>query len=451
MIWKEGSFQFLGILDLLSIIVWFVIIMSLINSSVEKNKDKDYYTYYRRAAYVKIFSAIVFSIIYIINYSGGDSTAYWDTAQKLNNLFWHNPSLFFSELFNSDPERIRYMAFDIQNTGLPPNWIYKEDEAWFAAKVMTLLTFITFKSYFAMTLICSYISFKATWLLFEIALKFNVTSIRNTAIGVLFLPSTAFWCTGITKDMLIYSSVVFLFVQIFTYLDPLNFKLKRNLTLTILSIYVVLYVRDFMLIAVLAPIVMAIGVRLTNKQSNSFSKFFIQLFIYGIIIFAMISFFSSEKAMEFSTEAQLIQSDLKNNTTYGTNKYDLGISDFTPFGMIKSMPISIYTAFYRPYLWEADSLFIQISALETLIFMILTIRFLFVSNVIAKFNKIRNNEFLIGALVFSIILGFFAGYTSGLFGVLVRFKSPLLPFLFLVLTFQPNKVGNETEEQITSK
>jgi hypothetical protein len=43
---------------------------------------------------------------------------------------------------------------------------------------------------------------------------------------------------------------------------------------------------------------------------------------------------------------------------------------------------------------------------------------------------------LMASLVFSLILGFFAGYTSGLFGVLVRFKAPLLPFLFLVLVYK---------------
>jgi hypothetical protein len=48
------------------------------------------------------------------------------------------------------------------------------------------------------------------------------------------------------------------------------------------------------------------------------------------------------------------------------------------------------------------------------------------------------------SLVFSLILGFFAGYTSGLFGVLVRFKAPLLPFLYLVLIYK-NTQSNDYE------
>jgi len=41
-----------------------------------------------------------------------------------------------------------------------------------------------------------------------------------------------------------------------------------------------------------------------------------------------------------------------------------------------------------------------------------------------------------------LILAFFAGFTSGLFGVLVRFKAPFLPFLLLILT---TKAKNQIE------
>ena len=153
----------------------------------------------------------------------------------------------------------------------------------------------------------------------------------------------------------------------------------------------------------------------------------------------MAIFFSSSKAVEITQEAQVIQSDLKNNSEYGGAKYDLGITDFTPLGMLKAMPISIFTSFYRPFIWEAGSLFILISALETLILLLLSVNLIFRSGITLFIKRIRENEFLIMAAVFSLILGFFAGYTSGLFGVLVRFKAPLLPFLFILLTMKLNK------------
>ena len=121
---------------------------------------------------------------------------------------------------------------------------------------------------------------------------------------------------------------------------------------------------------------------------------------------------------------------------------DLGVSDFSANGMLRAMPISIYTAFYRPFPWEADSIFIFISAIESFLFLVFSIRLLLLKNIIQSFKYIRNNELLMACLVFSLTLGFFAGYTAGLFGVLVRFKAPLLPFLFLILFFN---IQNNTE------
>ena len=444
MILEEGKFQFLGFFDFLSIIIWFFILTNKINSDFQRNKDTSFFRFYKTGFYVKFISAIIFSIVYILIYEGGDSTAYWDSAQKLNNLFFSSPSKFFSEFFSLDPNRLRFLTFDL-DTGLPPNWIYKEDEAWFAAKIFSLLTFITFKSYFAMTMISSYISFRVSWLLYELVLKYHLFSEKTAAIGILFLPSTCFWCTGITKDMIVYSCVIYVFIQLFTFLNPLQLKSYRNIVFGFVALFLILYVRDFMLICAFGPFFMALGARLSRKQKSNFSKWVIQLIFIGFVLFLMTFFLSSEKGQEFAAEAEIIQKDLKTNPTYGENRYDLGITDFSINGMFSAMPISIYTAFYRPYIWEADSIFIQISALEALFFMLISFLFFMTRNLFTSLSDIRNNELLMASLVFALILGFFAGYTSGLFGVLVRFKAPLLPFLFLVLMYKDQKKVSELD------
>lgn len=431
----EGRFEFLGVFDAVSILIWIIILFSAVSSTYSKNQSLSHYRYYRTGFYVKFFSAIVFSVIYILKYYGGDSTAYWDSAQKLNNLFWESPLKYFKEIFTMDPLRMRYNSFDLE-TGLPPNWIYKEDEAWFAAKIFSLLTFITFKSYFAMTMVTSYISFKVSWLLYEVVLKYKIISERNGAIATLFLPSTCFWCTGITKDMIIYSSVIYLLIQLFTFLNKENLYGYRNLIYALMTIYLIISIRDFMLIAAVGPFFMALGARWSKRQESGFSKFFIQFLFLGVILFGVFIFLGSDKGQEFTKEAEVIQNDLNNNTTYSENRYDLGITDFSPVGMFRAMPISIFTAFYRPFLWEPGSLFIKISALEAFVFLILTMRLLFSGALMSSLREIRNNELLMASLVFALILGFFAGYTSGLFGVLVRFKAPLLPFLYLILNYK---------------
>ena len=447
---EEGAFQFLGVIDALSMIIWFFILVNKVNSDFEKNKNLVHFRFYKTGFYAKFFSAIIFSIIYIQMYEGGDSTAYWDSAQKLNNLFWESPTRFLHEIFSNEENRLRFNSFDIQKTGLPPNWIYKEDEAWFAAKVFSFLTFLTFKSYFAMTMITSYVSFRVSWMLYELVLKYKILKEKPAAIGVLFLPSTCFWCTGITKDMIVYTCVIYVLIQLFTFLNPTQFKNYRNILVGSFAFFFILQIRDFMILAAVGPFFMALGARWSNTQSSGFTKWLIQLSFIAIILFAMTTFLSSEKGQEFAAEAEVIQKDLKTNPTYGNNRYDLGITDYSSNGMFRAMPFSIYTAFYRPYLWEGDSIFVRISALESFLFLLLTIRFLFANNLFKTLKTIRNNELLMASIVFSFILGFFAGYTSGLFGVLVRFKAPLLPFLFLVLMYKNTPSIDEKKNSLST-
>ena len=68
--------------------------------------------------------------------------------------------------------------------------------------------------------------------------------------------------------------------------------------------------------------------------------------------------------------------------------------------------------------------------------MFLAIKFVLNRNVFSRLKKIRKEEILVFAFIFSLFIAFVAGFTSVLFGVLVRIRAPLLLFLFLVLTFQ---------------
>lgn len=81
--------------------------------------------------------------------------------------------------------------------------------------------------------------------------------------------------------------------------------------------------------------------------------------------------------------------------------------------------------------------------------MLVTFRFIFWGNVFKKIKKIRKEEILVFALIFSLFIAFMAGFTSILFGVLVRIRAPLLPFIFLVLTTNVfDRVRENKEEKL---
>jgi uncharacterized membrane protein YfcA len=116
------------------------------------------------------------------------------------------------------------------------------------------------------------------------------------------------------------------------------------------------------------------------------------------------------------------------------------------------MPMSIFTGIYRPFPWEALSPGLFLNALESLILLYLT--FVFIFNKRGKrIARIRNTDILIFSWYFVIIFAFMTGFTSVIFGVLVRLRAPLLPFFLLLLTVKPEEdnLDQNGEEIVENK
>jgi hypothetical protein len=154
---------------------------------------------------------------------------------------------------------------------------------------------------------------------------------------------------------------------------------------------------------------------------------------------------------DLAQEASIVQNDFKNNETYTGKKYDIGVVDGTPAGMIRAFPISVFYGIYKPFIYEALSPTLILNGIESLVLVLMTLNFFFVGNVFKKIKRVSSNEFLIFAFVFTLLIGFMAGYTSVLYGVLVRIRAPLLPFLFLIFTTKPEETKQPEENLLTEK
>ena len=143
-----------------------------------------------------------------------------------------------------------------------------------------------------------------------------------------------------------------------------------------------------------------------------------------------------EVLQRYIDEASVVQQDFAKNKTYGQNKYDIGITDYTPIGLLRAFPAAVVAGTFRPFIWESLSPTLLVNGIESLVFMYMTFLFFFKGSVARKINTIRRSEFLMFAFYFVLLMAFMAGFTGVLFGVLVRFKAAVLPFLVLLLTAQ---------------
>ena len=424
--------EYFSILDTAWAVIFIIILFLIAKSQKKRYENLEYFEYYNRNIAGKVFLSLVYAVYYIAIIDGGDTLAYWDGGVKLNNLFWKAPSMYFDEMF-SDPDMINYYRYDAE-TGFPPGWIYREKESWFISKIMSIFAFLTFKSYLVTTFLLAYFSSIASWKLFELVHSFKLNSNRNIAFGVLFVPSVGFWCSGITKDTIVLFSSIMVIYNAFQILSLDKKSSLKNLLWILFYGYLLFQIRSFMVSTILVSLAFTYSARLANKyRQNKFAYYSIRMLslVVGLLFFS----FQSESLLNSDklVEAAAIQKDFATNETYEGKKYDLGITDYSPAGMVSAFVPAVIAGFYRPFIWESLSLTLILNGLEGAYFLYLTFAF-FRRNALKKINLIRKHEFFIFAFFFCLLMAYMAGLTSGLLGVLVRFKAPLIPFLVLLLT-----------------
>jgi hypothetical protein len=162
---------------------------------------------------------------------------------------------------------------------------------------------------------------------------------------------------------------------------------------------------------------------------------------------ALISFFflfNASQTQALIAEAQITQSDFSNNPLYTGARYELAQTDASLVSFISIFPSALFVSLYRPFITESLSVNFIMNGIESLLLIFYSLTYLFNRKLVANVNKLFTSEFGVYALVFVMIVGFMAGYTSILFGVLVRIRSIVLPFFFLVLSYRTsNKILSE--------
>jgi hypothetical protein len=449
------SEKYLSLFDIMSTLLWLGILLFIAHFHYYQNKEKSHYKYYLWNVYAKFFFALAFSIYYVVIFKGGDTVAYFDGASVLNNLFVQSPGAYFQEFFSyPNPDTVFYV-YDVQ-TGYPPGWIYREGEAFFISKIISLFSFLTFKSYLASTLIIAFMSAYASWKLFTLVLDFKLAKPFYIALAVLFIPSVNFWCTGVSKDSFVYIGLCFMVYYGFKYLHTGSLRILEIISFLFFA-WLVYKIRSVILVVVIVPFLLALVTRLlkrwglSNVAVLSIRTLFLLAGFIGILLSQAAK--SEEEILAsnaFLNEAYVTQDDFAKNQAYGDNKYDLGNIEFTLTGLIRATPIAVFTGALRPLIWEALKPSLILNGLESMLLIYGILLFL-LRKPWSKYQFIRNHEFLYFCLIFVFLLSFVTGLTSGLYGVLVRLRAPLLPFLVILLYVtvpMMQRKGEDESEQL---
>jgi hypothetical protein len=390
--------------------------------------------YYFPALTLKIIGALAVGFIYQFYYDGGDTFAYHTHgSRQIWNAIMDSPSTGLQMLFQNGS--FEGDLWDVSDK----IWFWRDRQSFFIVRIATVFDLFTFSSYSATAVLFAVLAFAGSWMLYLVFYEINPNAHFSLAICCLFIPSVIFWGSGILKD-----TVTFAFVGVSTFcLYKTLIKRRFNIWIFLLmlfSFFIIYSVKKYILIGFIAGImVWFFSNGLLSVRSLALRLILVP--ICGLLCLSL-TFISVKKVMEDDTRYSIDRLAHTSMITaydirYGWGAragngsgYTLGEVDGTWTSMLTLAPNAINVSLFRPYLWEVNSPLMILSAMESLVTLLLTLYVLI--RIRSKIIRYLRAE-VVFCLVFASIFAFGVGVSTFNFGTLSRYKIPLLPFYWSAL------------------
>ena len=422
--------------------------------SVQSKKQASIPAYknFRIGLMFKVSGAILFCLIYVLFYGGGDTTNYFKGVEAMHAVAQRNFFDYLKLLFLEDGAEARTMFYKVRTW--PPNYMLKDSRTFTVFKITSVISFFGLSGFVATTILLSSVSFSWVWKLYIFIFDRYPKFKKELNWAILFLPSTLFWGSGIMKDTFSFAATCYAVYGLYTIFIKKERSLSTLLQLAF-AIYLIISIKSYILFALLPGLIIFANFERLRKIKSTFIKIVfipsmivIMFGLANILFFDFQELFGRYSADRLLEEAAIQNQDLQRDV-YGANSFNIGEFEPTIGGAAAKFIPAINAAIFRPYIWESGgSATMLFSGLETLILMIICI----ISILKSPFNYFSNilkDPFLLFSLLFTLILGFGVGLSTSNFGALVRYKIPFMPFfVFMVLVAGKIKKEKKNPEEV---
>jgi len=439
---------YISFIDIVLIPIYILVFYILTNNIKKKNIRRfPEYKYFVKGVFFKFFGVIAFSLLYLFYYGGGDTVNYFKGTKAIASLIFNEPKFGFQAIFNFGVGSRWFQIYQYASTS-PPFYMWRDPNTFSVCRFSTLLYILGSGRFFITGLLTSLFSFIGIWKLYRMFNDLYPGNAKALAYIILFLPSLLFWGGGIMKDSYILCAAcwaVYNFYKVFI----VKRKILLNILIFSFNIYVILNLKSYLLISLLPGMLIWLNNQLLKNIGSPIFK--ILLFPIVVISVSAVGFLSINSLSESMgvygdvdsaiVQAQVIQGDLLRNDQYGSNSYYIGQLDGTLSNLLSLAPIAIFTALFRPFIWEIGSPTMVISAVENVALILFVFLLLIRTNPIKIIKLLTKHPFLLFCILFSIFFAFGVGIAGTNFGALVRYKIPMMPFFFgsLYLIFKLSK------------
>ncbi len=360
-------------------------------------------------------------------------TYYYDSRENADVYKYFDDSMILYHALAEQPADYFRMIFGFDTAPHIHETYYSEMQMWYRpyestmyndSRVMiranAIMALFSFGSFVVHHVWFAFLSFIGSLLLFK-AFKSVTQALTWMLIGVVFfMPTVLFWSSAPLKEALLMLCIGCMMYGI----------LQRDAKLWIRSILflmgaLLLYALKFyVLFAIAIPI---IGYLVSLRTERPVLTH-VGIYMIGIASFVILELSSTTHLLELLAAKQADFVRMANYYDAGS-KFDLPPVANTIGGFLPQLPLAFITGLFRPFPWEVHNLLAIISVAETCLIWLCFAATFFIRRRIADINW----NMLLMIVGFTVILSIIIGSATPVFGALVRYRLPLLPFVGLLI------------------
>jgi len=429
-------------IDFILFPIYLVLFSFLIRYKLKTFSDPVLKVYYKRAFFIRAFSALAYSVFLVYISSGDSYGIYYAEAVNFYKQILRDPSLITRTIFIA-VKNIDSSLFAKETGGFT---VFNDENNFMVVRVGTLLMFLSFGKYLILNFLFSMLALEGCWKLYKFFYEQYPELHKQFAYAILYFPTFVFWSSGISKEAICVAGIGFITYGLYAIFIK-HTGILVNTLLVLLFSFLLSNVKIYILVSYLPFLIYYLIVLNVLKLKNQLLRVLVGPIIVVLSVFGFVSVIISNEdklgvyAVEGLTETiQRQQTNFQAQENMSESNFNLGAEfDGSVTGLLKLGPAAITATLFRPFIWEAKKISTFLSSVESLLMIILTIYVLVKSGFLFFFRTIYKNPIVTYCFLFSIIFSIFVGATTLNFGSLVRYKIPCLPFytvsMFMILHF----------------
>jgi hypothetical protein len=435
------ALRFFSIDDLVLAPLCLMILYAIIRNRAEKNSDPQLKKIYYRGFYFKIICVLAYTFVSEFVFKGGDTNLYFqgvkDLRAALNDDFNHIGPIVKSFKLTLDNPLTPYFYYDNYADDFTYNYMLTPSN-FFIPRLGLIPAIIFFGNYLCLNFVFGFFALGGAIRLFKTFHHYFPAYSSELALATIFLPSVGFWSSGLLKDAVCFGGMGYILYAVLN-LFVKKTKFRASIIWILVCSFLLYYIKVYILLVLILAMLIwlfAEANKLIKDRTlrNIFS--FLTFFFSFIIGYFLLNYFTSQEAakdykldtlMEKADYQRRVIQNLAETAPLGSN---FSINTSNPVALV---PNSLVATFFRPFLWEVNSPVVLFSAIESSIFLFLTLFFFFRRGIGKFFRLAFADPRLLMCFVFSMIFAVAVGASTSNFGALSRYKIPCLPFYFIML------------------